>query len=118
MYKCKVLAKLITCHYALRSENEFNNGICSICENYVANDLCHFLFECKTFEKIRQTEWKIVESKMPLGFKNSVNQMCDLEKTKFILNGLGGSYIQEFYDIYNTVLDFIMKMYDRKQNKV
>jgi hypothetical protein len=112
-HKCRKVAKMLLCQYSVRNENVFKNGICSLCETYCNDFLCHVLFECNEYEQMRKYEWNDVQSVMPAGLKLSVNDMTDKQKTLFIFSGLGGVYINEFHKTYDAILEFIVKTYDR-----
>ena len=73
----------------------------------------HVLFRCKAakYNDIRALHWNRILSKMPMAMKESVRLMNEVDKTKYVLSCLGGSFVSEWTPLFGEVAIFVSRMY-------
>ena len=113
--KCQIMARLIACDYFIKDEGCFKSGKCSYCDQDFNYDICHILFVCEKYSESRKNEWETVKCNIPPALATELENMTPREKTCFIFSGFRSKYIPEFTCVYDTVLDYVCKMYEIKK---
>ncbi len=57
------------------------------------------------------TEWQHIANVMPPALVIEMDEMDDAERTTFHANGLNGTYIQKWNELYIQIVTFIKCMY-------
>ncbi len=69
------------------------------------------MFTCISLQERRNTEWQHIANAMPPAMNIEIDEMHDAKRTTFLANGLNGTYIQEWNELYIQILTFIKLMY-------
>ena len=117
-FKVRVLVRLLCGQSCLgESKSRYCNSspICQMCDRNVIESTIHFLFECVAFQDTRQLLWNNVIRYAPNAMCLELENMNSKKKCVFIMTGLHGSYIREWSDLYEAILNFCFKMYQQRR---
>ena len=101
LYKIKVVFKFIV------TNNEKCGYNCGCIEK---QDMAHIIFKCNKTKDNGKRYWDRVIEKMPNGLANDVNVMTDEEKVIFIYSCLNGVIEKEWYDLYESLIQYVYNM--------
>ena len=89
-----------------RNHGASSCGLCGCQE-----DASHVIFDCIKLSDKRRQLWSQVESTMPQGLRNDINDMTSIEKSIILLSGFGNKFIREWSELYKNAAIFIHEMY-------
>lgn len=108
--KCRLIVKLLLNVYRLGKK------MCHLCDSYRRDSITHILFECDFVKDVRTKHWKKVASVCPLPLFNDMMKMTLDDRCAFLLSGLNAPYIDDWQNVYVTLLDFMYHTYIRYHN--
>ena len=114
---CRVLMRLIAGQSSLKAHeyryNDAEDKSCPHCDLQQIQSVSHLLFECTHPNILHQRDkWlEKIHSILPPAMLVSIGGLGSVEKTAFILSGLGPKYVNEWEDGYTVLVDFIAYMY-------
>lgn len=90
-----------------------DSRVCQLCEGYFPETLEHVLWRCDhpQMKTVRDTVWRSLTDIMPQSMIVDLNLKDDLQKTVFLLSGLGGGYVQEWQILYVASARVVEKIY-------
>ena len=112
--KARVVARLLqgeSCLLVDCNKITKNGVICRLCSSGEPEDLAHLLFVCEFFQGLHNTLWNNVISEAPFAMLAELGLMSPWQRTRFFMSGLGDSFIPEWENLYDAVLEFIFTMY-------
>ena len=117
-HSCILIARLMYGESSLNVHTaRFQNNYdvcCQYCDMMTPQTVAHLLFQC-TNEQIEACRARCLEklvNSMPNGLKTDFLNMEDSSKVILILSGMHIPYINEWEDVYESMADFIYKMYN------
>ena len=111
---CRIFLRLLSeCHL---HERDHGRETCCLCDIVIQDKSSHMLFQCERVREERTTEWQKVVDVLPPAMTVSLDRMNVIEKTVFLADGFHGTYTQEWYELYVSVLKFVRVIYDACMN--
>ena len=117
LFKCRTLIRLLldchelnSCKVKYKGSN-VNSSMCNYCQKSSIEDVQHVLFECTAKEPKHDQLWSKVLKTCPSKLEKELMMMNSHDKTAFLLTGLNNSYMEEWVNIFEAVLDFVYETY-------
>ena len=97
-------------------QHNFDKKPCYLCELHEYDGPAHVLFKCRNYHLglKRNLHWPEVLSYMPQAMARCLNDSNDMNKTRFILTGLNGSYVAEWIPLYSKIMIFVTQLYSER----
>ncbi len=86
-------------------------NICMLCQGHCYDTAQHILFECESGHKDKEKLWRCVTEACPKRLAMELSKMSISYKTKFVVNAMNCNYIDEWYDVYMTMCNYIHTIY-------
>ena len=97
-------------------QRNFVNHLCQLCSSRSSDSPDHILFACEALAPQRHTLWESVILEMPVPMRNTVIEMTNLEKVKFILSCCNECYVDEWRNLYKAIANFVYKIYVKRSH--
>ena len=111
--KCILMARLVTGLHNL--EDNINTATyCSTCDLPVISTVQHCLFECTGLRDIRLREWEIFLQRIPAPLAECISLLSSQEKNILFFRGISDIYINDFKEVYDAVLDYVVNVHTAK----
>ena len=122
-YKCKIIMRIMFYVSDLNScKSRYvgaNSSLCQICDDYCHEDICHFMFQCKSLECVRYTLWNEVMNSCPSRIlREEISSMNIKDRSIFIISGLMNSYSTEWNTFFCSICNFIYKLYSVRSSLI
>jgi hypothetical protein len=95
----------------LLNKDRHLHGVCQCCKAYLPRSTEHALFECDATLEIRKSLWSKFKSSSPTNMVIGMNVMSTKERCNFILNGLNCIYVPEWKSVYDSLSEYVYKVY-------
>ena len=84
---------------------------CQLCNSHDLGNVCHVLFECTVLSAVRTPHLVTVYRFMPAAMIDCFKMFSNRQKTVILLSGLKCEFVDEWADIYKSIVYFIAEMY-------
>ena len=84
---------------------------CQLCNRHDLGNVCHVLFECTELSAVRTPLLVTVYRCMPAAMNDCFKMFSNRQKTVFLSSGLKCEFVEEWADIYKSIVYFIAEMY-------
>ena len=84
---------------------------CQLCNSHDLGNVCHVLFECTVLSAVRTPHLVTVYRCTPAAINDCFKMFSNRQKTVFLLSGLKCEFVEEWADIYKSIVYFIAEMY-------
>jgi hypothetical protein len=118
-YKVRMLCRLVvgqSCLKEVVSHYDKSSPMCTLCDSNQVETPQHLLFECAHFEDMRSYLWQRVISACPQTIREELLQTGVERRTGFIMSGFHTEYVDDWSDMYCSVLDFCCALYVARRN--
>ena len=122
-YKCKIIMRIMFYVSDLNScKSRYvgaNSSLCQICDDYCHEDICHFMFQCKSLECVRYTLWNEVMNSCPSRIlREEISSMNIKDRSIFIISGLMNINSTEWNTFFCSICNFIYKLYSVRSSLI
>ena len=84
---------------------------CQLCNSHDLGNVCHVLFECTVLSAVRTLLLVAVYRCMLAAMNDCFKMFSNRQKTVFLLSGLKCEFVEEWAEIYKSIVYFIAEMY-------
>ena len=98
-----------------------NNGqvvtqstLCTLCDAEVSETVDHFMFNCSRLETLRESLMR--DMQLLPNMRMHMLTLNSKEQTVFLLSGMGGQFILEWMDIYESIVRLVYGLYARRHD--
>ena len=120
--KCKLLIRILYRETSFNDDTYMysNNGskLCQMCCSYKEETAEHVLFQCESYNQIRQEFMVNLQAVAPPPMYEAFRFMNNKEKLCFILCAMNSNIVLEWLHVYNTLLNFVSEIYNVRKGQV
>ena len=88
------------------------NALYDQCDLHSPETVQHVLFECNGNRDMYERLWKPITLHCPNSLLIDINNMNNRSKTSFFLSCLNSSFVIEWMQLYEAIINFICSMYN------